>query len=260
LKKNSRAPEKNLLISRLNQWAVKHSLLDDPYLVSVSRAIEKSDSLDFWSTLDPSARLPRPLSKAGANLHRWSRYLSITRNLLVFIPVAITWKAIAEATAAFSEFLAANSATPVNFLDFWQDGYGLLDPIYRIGTIAEIDFWIIILIIATTLVSTSIFNIAKARDAIEQKSLDSERELISLEIHKFLTVPSVVSKGFTEENLNTAVRNLTNATEAIATAAQRFEKVVVRASSESKDALNVVREAKTFQKSVIRALKQVKRD
>lgn len=256
MKRNNRNAEKNLLISRLNQWAVKHSLLEDPYLVSVSRAIEKNDSLDFWATLDPGTRLPRPLSKAGEQLITWSRYIAIFRNVLVFVPVAVTWKAIAEATSAFSEFINSNTATPVNFLEFWQNGYGLLDPIYRIGTVAEIDFWIIILVIGTTIISTSLLNIGRAKDAKEQVHLDAERELISFEIHKYLSVPNKVSKGFTEQTLNLAIRNLSSATESIADAAKRFEKVVDRAGAQNQESQAVSKEARNFQKSILKAIKK----
>jgi hypothetical protein len=256
LKRSNRNAEKNLLISRLNQWAVKHSLLEDPYLVSVTRAIENNDSLDFWASLDPSSRLPRPLSKVGELLITWARYIAIVRNVLVFVPVAVTWKAIAEATSSFSEFINSNTATPVNFLEFWQNGYGLLDPIYRIGTIAEIDFWIIILVITSTLVSTTLLNVGRARDSREQIDLDSERELISFEIHKFLSVPEKVNKAFTEQTLNLAIRNLTSATESIAAAAKRFEKVVDRASAENASSQAISREARNFQKNILKAIKK----
>lgn len=240
----------------MNQWALKHSLLEDPYLVSVSRAIEKNDALDFWATLDPGMRLPRPLSKVGEKLITWSRYIAIVRNVLVFLPVAVTWKAIAEATSAFSEFINSNTATPVNFLEFWQNGYGLLDPIYRIGTIAEIDFWIIILVIATTILSTSLLSFGRAKDAKQQIQLDAERELISFEIHKYLSVPGKVSKGFTEQTLNLAIRNLSTATEAIADSAKRFEKVVDRANLEIQESRAVAKEARNFQKSILKAIKK----
>lgn len=256
MKRNDRNAEKNLLISRLSQWALKHSLLEDPYLVSVTRAIEKNDSLDFWATLDPGTRLPRPLSKVGEQLITWARYIAITRNVLVFVPVAVTWKAIAEATSAFSEFINSNTATPVNFLEFWQNGYGLLDPIYRIGTVAEIDFWIIILVIATTITSTSLLNIGRAKDAKQQIQLDAERELISFEIHKYLSVPDKVSKGFTEQTLNLAIRNLSSATESIAAAAKRFEKVVDRANAENQESRAVAKEARNFQKSILKVIKK----
>jgi hypothetical protein len=256
IKTNSRDSEKNLLISRLHQWALKHSLLDDPYLVSVSRAIEKNDSLDFWSTIDPSKRLPRPTSQVGKNLILWARYLAIFRNILVFVPVAITWKAIAEATSAFSEFINNNSAAPVNFLEFWQNGYGLLDPIYRIGTVAEIDFWIIMLVIATTLISTTLQNMGRARDSKEQVVLDSERELISFEIHKFLSVPNKPSKGYTDQQLNLAMRNLARVTESIAGAAKRFDVVVDRATAQNQQSMAISKEAKEFQKSILKAIKR----
>jgi hypothetical protein len=256
LKRSNRNAEKNLLISRLNQWAVKHSLLEDPYLVSVSRAIENNDSLDFWATLDPGTRLPRPLSKVGEQLITWARYMAIFRNILVFVPVAVTWKAIAEATSAFSEFINSNTATPVNFLEFWQNGYGLLDPIYRIGTVAEIDFWIIIFVIATTMVSTTLLNIGRSKDAKEQVNLDSERELISFEIHKYLSVPEKVNKAFTEQTLNLAIRNLSAATESIALAAKRFDKVVDRASAENNTSQAIAKEVRNFQKSILKAIKK----
>lgn len=252
-RKDSQA-EKNLLISRLDQWAIKHSLLEDPYLVSVTRAIESNDSLEFWANLDPKDRLPRPLSKVGEQLIRFARYLAISRNILVFLPVAITWKAIAEATSAFSEFINNNQAAPVNFLDFWQNGYGILDPIYRIGTIAEIDFWIIILVILTTIASTAILNIGRARDAKEQIVLDNERELISFEIQKFLSLPKSVSKGFTEQTLNLAIRNLSLAAESIAAAGKRFEKIVERANAENQEFRSISSQARSFQKSIIKAI------
>ena len=256
MKSYNRDSEKNLLISRLNQWAVKHSLLDDPYLISLLRDIEKNNSLDFWATLDPSTRLPRPISKMGDQFIRWAKTLAIARNVLVFVPVAITWKAIAEATAAFSEFIKNNSAAPVNFLQFWQDGYGVLDPIYRIGTIAEVDFWIIVLVIATSLFSTSLLNIGRAKDSKEQIFLDSEQELIAIEILKFLTVPTQVKKGFTNQDLHFAMRNLVNATESIASAAKRFEAIVDRANTQTQEARTVTKEAKEFQASIIKAFKR----
>lgn len=252
-RKDSQA-EKNLLISRLDQWAIKHSLLEDPYLVSVTRAIESNDSLEFWANLDPKDRLPRPLSKVGEQLIRFARYLAISRNILVFLPVAITWKAIAEATSAFSEFINNNQAAPVNFLDFWQNGYGILDPVYRVATIAEIDFWIIILVILTTIASTVILNIGRARDAKEQIVLDNERELISFEIQKFLSLPKSVSKGFTEQTLNLAIRNLSLAAESITTASKRFEKIVERANAENQEFRSISSQARSFQKSIIKAI------
>jgi len=175
---------------------------------------------------------------------------------MVFVPVAVTWKAIAEATSAFSEFINSNTATPVNFLEFWQNGYGLLDPIYRIGTIAEIDFWIIILVIATTIVSTTLLNIGRSKDAKEQVNLDSERELISFEIHKYLSVPEKVNKAFTEQTLNLAIRNLSAATESIALAAKRFDKVVDRASAENNTSQAIAKEVRNFQKSILKAIKK----
>ena len=216
--KNRSIPKK-ILLSRLEQWAIKNQLLEDPYLSSIRAAIANSSALDFWSSLDPDEHLPRPQSSKGDLQIKLAKYAAILRNVTVFLPVGLTWKAISEATTTFAQFTSANSAAPVNFLEFWQNGYGLLDAKWRIGNVAEIDFWIIVAVIVLTIMSTALLNIGRSIDEKEQSILDRERNVIALELKSYFAVPKSVSKKGLDESLSLALRNLTSATEAISIAA-----------------------------------------
>lgn len=222
----SKAIPKKILLSRLEQWSFKNGLEEDPYLASVTQAINTSSSLDFWSSLDPDENLPRPQATSGSVQIKLARYMAIIRNVTVFLPVGITWKAISEATTKFAEFTSTNAAAPVNFLEFWQNGYGFLDPTWRIGNVAELDFWIIILIIALTIFSTTFLKIGRSIEEKEQAIIDRERKVISLEIQSYFSTPRGVSKKGVDESLAKALRNLTSATEAIALAAANLRSSV----------------------------------
>jgi hypothetical protein len=215
----SKAIPKKILLSRLEQWSFKNGIEGDPYVASVTQAINTSSSLDFWSSLNPEEHLPRPQATSGSNQMKLAKYSAILRNVTVFLPVGITWKAISEATTTFAQFTSTNAAAPVNFLEFWQNGYGFLDPKWRIGHVAELDFWIIIAVIALTIMSTTFHNIGRTKAQREQELLDKERKVLSLELQSYFSAPRSVSKKGVDESLAKALRNLTSATEAIALAA-----------------------------------------
>jgi hypothetical protein len=219
--KNKSVPKK-LLLSRLDIWTSQHNLQQDPYLASVQKAIATSSGLDFWSSLEPEDYLPRPIAQTGSNFMKWAKTLSIVRNVAVFLPVGITWKAISEATTSFATFTSSESAAPVNFLEFWQNGYGYLDSKWRIGNVAEVDFWIVIAIIFITLLSSSLMNYGKKLSLRDQIKLDRERQVIGLELKSYFASPSRVSKQNVDETLARALNNLTSATEAISLAAMNL--------------------------------------
>lgn len=222
----SKAIPKKILLSRLEQWSSKNGVVDDPYLASITHAISTSSSLDFWSSLNPDEYLPRPETKSGSTQIKLAKYSAIVRNVTVFLPVGITWKAISEATTTFAQFTATNAAAPVNFLEFWQNGYGFLDPNWRIGHVAELDFWIIIAVIALTIFSTTFLNIGRTLAGKEQEILDKERKVLALELKSYFSAPRSVSKKGVDESLANALRNLTSATEAIALAAANLRSSV----------------------------------
>ena len=248
--------DKTLLLELLNQWSLRHKLGFDPYLNSIIKTIENDLPLDVWSTLDPEKYLPRPTSEVGSGFIRSSRYLAIIRNIFVFVPVALTWKAVSEATTAFSKFVSEQSVAPVNFLEFWQNGYGVLGDFWKIGNVAHIDFLLIVFIILATLLSTIFLNYGRSRDAKVQKVYDQEREVVIFEIKSYLYSPSIESKSAVDDSLRSALRNLTAAAQSISAAAEKLEKSMVKQAKNILESETVAREVKGFQKKILNVLKK----
>lgn len=248
--------DKKLLLDLLNQWSIRHDLSSDPYLNSIAKTVASDAPLDLWSELDPEVHLPRPMSQEGASYIRASRIIAIFRNALVFIPVALTWKAVSEATTAFSEFVGTNNATPVNFLEFWQNGFGVLSPRWKIGTIAEIDFWLIIAIVIATVLTSLLSQYGRNRDARVQIELDKEREVVVFEIKSYLFTPNSTSITAIDSSLRKALRNLNAAAQSISTAAARLEKSLTTQSRSIVESQAVARETKNFQKLILKTLKK----
>ena len=243
------------LLELLAQWSSRHDLQGDPYLNSITQAIAANNSLELYSTLDPQTHLPRPLSKVGRSFIRTARTVAITRNSLVFLPVAFTWKAVSESTRAFSEFLAINSAAPVNFLEFWQNGYGILDPKWRIATVAEIDFWIIIAIILMTLFASLAVFYGQDLDNRNQEELDKEREVVVFALKSYLYTPDVSSPAAMDESLRNSLRNLNAVTQSLSSAAFKLERSIMGQKRKVEENLGISKEFMTFQKRILKIVK-----
>jgi len=146
--------EQNLAILKadVEAFAQRFGQTENPYLVAIHDGLEQGFVSPEIIELDPLSYLPaRPKIDSGKRL-RVARILAAVRNVLIFVPVAITWAAVGEATKAFNIFVLQNAGTPANFLQFWQDGYGVLDPFWSIGSIATLDFYLVMLIILLTAV------------------------------------------------------------------------------------------------------------
>jgi hypothetical protein len=160
-------------LQKLQRFAVRHGHTQDPYLVLVNDALESGKNPQSLAILEPNQFLPSK-SKTGPNSKtRLARLIAGIRNVLIFVPVALTWAAVGEATIAFNEFVQRNSGTPANFLQFWQDGYGILDPFWSIGNIATIDFYLV----STIIVLTGIVSVLQAFAQRERSDWTAEFEI-----------------------------------------------------------------------------------
>jgi hypothetical protein len=153
--------------------------------------------------------------------------------------VALTWAAVAQATKAFNEFIMQNSGTPANFLQFWQDGYGLLDPFWRIGNIAELDF----IIVAIIIVLTSIVSVMQARaqgiSQGESIAFTNARTTLALEINATLYDYRIVQTGSVSAEVAKSVRSL----RAALANGESIEKPYVRLSKNVSEAATQVKSA-----------------
>ena len=193
---------------QLETWAVSYGLQDDPYITKLDLALEQADDLEFWASIDPMDYLPLNTRRFSSKRLHLARLLAGIRNIIIFVPVAITWAAVGEATRAFNDFVAQNTGTPANFLQFWQDGYGLLDKFWSIGSVATLDFYIVALVILMT-GSVAILQSAGQTDiGAISRQFESDRRDLAIEINRLLSVFKPVSAGQLPLELSKSVREL----------------------------------------------------
>jgi hypothetical protein len=212
------------LAGSISSWINKHNLQGDPYLNGLLEAIESKKDLHIWAELNPTEYLPHPETSIGASSARLVRILTVIRNVLVFAPVALTWAAVSAATSGFSQYISANGADVVNFLDFWQNGYDILASEWRIGNVARLDFIIVVLVIALTLyISQAGHKVGEMQDAAED-AIDRERLALAIEIHAALHDKRKITTVTMNASLAGAISRLVSATHSLDGAAREVEK------------------------------------
>jgi hypothetical protein len=140
------------------------------------------------------------------------------------LPVALTWIAVSKATSAFSLYTSKNSIAVVNFLEFWQNGYGVLDEKWTIGVVAYLDFLLILLVILLTLITAYLGrrNQNLRKDGFSE--MDNERTSLALDISAYLFSKQAVTPLSMNANMATALRQLLNATDALDKSTKTLEK------------------------------------
>lgn len=212
------------LAEEITSWAIASDVADDPFVLGLLNAIETRRSLDMWSTLNPFEMLPHPEGQAGQREIRWGRLIAILRNILVFVPVAITWEAVSQATRAFATFVELNGATTVNFLEFWQNGYKILPSFWQVSNVAQLDFLILIIVI-TLSVLASVFN-ERGQRAHEKEAdfLEKDRVRLGIHIMEYLFAKGRVTPTNINAKLASSVRNLIAASGSLSSTTRRIER------------------------------------
>jgi len=219
-------PELNLILAEKTlAWASKYNVVNDGYVSGLIDALRSKKDLQIWASLNPIEYLPMPELKAGVSIAKWTRFITVLRNVLVFLPVALTWAAVGEATTAFSKYLKANGTDIVNFLDFWQNGYGVLGSEWKIANIAMLDFMIIIVVIVLTLLASVFSRRVTELQMMAEKETDRERILLSVEIASYLFEKQKVTNVTMNMTLARALDKLLNATKSVESITKSLEKI-----------------------------------
>ena len=215
-----------ILFNSLQSWAQQHGLLEDPYISGLSNAVENRKNLPMWASLNPLEYLPHASAEVNKSLKQVVLVITIVRNALVFLPVALTWYAISKATSAFAVYTANNTLSVVNFLDFWENGYGVLDKKWALSHVATLDFQIILFIIVLTIAITLLDK--RLRDSHNQAvaALDEDRISLALSITSFLFDHQRVTQVSMNQSLAKSLRDLSNSTESLDKSSKELGKTV----------------------------------
>lgn len=212
------------LVEKINSFASNYRVTGDPYLDGLREAIETKKNLHVWAELDPLDYLPHPDAISHQSRSRLVRVITVIRNVLVFAPVALTWAAVGQATTGFSRYIDENGADVVNFLDFWQNGYGILDDKWKIGEVARLDFLMIVAVIILTLYISQAGHTAERLRDSEEAAIDRERIALALEIHAQLHDRRKITNVTMNASLAGSISRLVNATHNLEDASKVLEK------------------------------------
>jgi len=220
------APAVTTAVAEMNNWAKQWEVTTDPFVKGLNEAIQQNSDLGMWSSLDPTQLLP-DMPDQTTIFHRLGSGLALLRNVLVFLPVAITWQAIAKATEAYTTWFPANDPTQKdtekNFLDFWANGYGVLDNKYTLPHIGILDFWIIIAIIVISLLATGLTARGDKANEDLRQVFESERLTIAIRIRRALHGKREASPESIATSLADALADLNQTTRDMAEVAARLE-------------------------------------
>ena len=222
-RKKSEAPNQEL-IDEITLWARRNGSSNDAIVTSLISDLSGMTDLSSWASL-PTIELLPPINapKADAKITLANR-IAIIRNILVFAPVALTWIAVSKATAAFGAYTSANKSAVVNFLEFWQNGYGVLAKEWTIGQVAFTDFAIITLVIILSLTVSFMEIQHKKILATDVARRENERIALGIKLHKYLDSKRTSTPEVVNANVSNAVRNLVSASKDIAKATKELSK------------------------------------
>jgi hypothetical protein len=215
----------DLLGEKISGWIAMYNLQSDPYLNDLLRAIESKRDLHIWAEMDPMDYLPHPDTNVGEAAARLVRLLTVIRNVLVFAPVALTWAAVSAATTGFSQYISDNGADVVNFLDFWQNGYGILAEEWKIGNVARLDFIIVLIVIALTLYVSQAGHKVRALKRASEDAIDRERVALAIEIRTALHDKKKITTVTMNSSLAGSIARLVNASTNLESASREIDKV-----------------------------------
>jgi len=214
------------LVNLLKSWSVQHKFQDDPYVSGLLGALESGENLEVWASLDPLDYLPTPSDKSNDIFHRINLGFTIARNALVFLPVALTWFAISKASAAFAIYTANNTLTVSNFLDFWENGYGVLSKNWSLSHVATLDFQIIIVIILMTISISVIERILRNRAARSNLEIDEAKFQLAISIKSYLFDHERITDVTMNQSLGRAVKQLQDSTKSLNLTSKELLKLV----------------------------------
>jgi hypothetical protein len=214
-----------VLAEKLEEWSRLRGVERDPYLSQLTESLKERKNLHIWAELQPLDFLPYPKSDAQNRQSDLVRILTIIRNVLVFAPVALTWAAVSAATTGFAAYTKENGASVVNFLDFWQNGYGYLSDKWKIGEVARLDFILVMTVIVLTLFVSFVGHRAQQMRSNEEALIDQERSTIALEIAQVLHDKRKVTNVTMNQALAGSISRLVNATQNLESAAKEINKL-----------------------------------
>jgi hypothetical protein len=213
------------LAEKIITWAAENGVSEDPYIREVTEALLTRKRWPKFAVLNPFELLPHPSPAGSAGLKRISFFITLLRNVLVFVPVALTWSAVSHATTAFSIYVSRNTGSVANFLEFWQNGFHILSREWVISYIATLDFLLISIVIALTIVISFLDRRISHMENIQLAKADTDRTELGLAIVDFFFDKRTLTPLVMNQSMAQSVNRLTYSTESLAKSTKNLQDV-----------------------------------
>lgn len=214
------------LDTRLLRWASTNGLKKSPAVLMLASAVKETRNIEFWGSVNMLDVLPHAKFTGTSRQETLAKFYVTLRNVLVFVPVALTWAAISVATSAFGTFTAQNQATTVNFLSFWQDGYGYLSDFWHIDSVAQFDVFVVLMVIGLTLLIGRLNNV---NDLAYEEGMDraeEQRIAIAMELQNFFHSRREITDKTVSETVAESVSGLRDMSRSMSKAMTELQKVM----------------------------------
>lgn len=234
------------VLDSLRTWSQKNDLR---YHSTVSRLIsdiESETKLKIWAELNPNDYLPTPITRSSTLGEKRANLLTSVRNIMVFTPVALTWAAISVVTNAFSGYQRQNPNSVVNFLDFWQQGYGLVPDFWRLSNVAIFDTILVLIVIILTGSINFLTQRIYSKSEFELLNLNSERDQLIFQLNEFFYPYKYPTPNQINKNLLSATKLLDKTFAALSRIVIRLERDIAKYPNDSK----IVKEIKSLEKII----------
>ena len=219
----TRKPDGNLeVLEQLNAWARKYNVSQDSYVSGLSEALENRSNLPFWSTMSATDFLPK--SVVTASRSQLIYYLTLLRNLMIFAPVAITWLAIGQASQAFAVFTESNNSAVVNFLQFWQNGYGVLAEEWTLSRVAILDASILLFIMVLIVIIANLNQRTQRQRTELEMVADDDRLRVAIAVDSYLFEKRTVTNVTLNQGLSRTLQEMKNTSGSLNRTAKIVEK------------------------------------
>jgi hypothetical protein len=221
----------------LQDWAAEYDETEHPYIKGLQAAVANRDDLSMWASLNPQEMLPTPEPIDGSRLLKISRLTGFLRNVLVFVPVLLTWLSIGRAVDAFGKYAEWYKDTKevdlnLQFLQFWQnpdlylkEANQSLNHFWLIGSVAVFAAFLIFLIIALTFISGALATKGHTENEKAAVKISMKRMEIGLAISNTLHGKRQANPESIGEALAEALNDLTQAARDVNESAARLETV-----------------------------------
>lgn len=172
----------------LYAWARENGYSNHDVIAMLASTVREQSNLNFWNSMNMLDVLPPAQHFGTHDYEKRVSHIATIRNVLIFLPFAITWAAIAFATSAYGNFLIQNEGTSVSFFAFWQNGFGLLSELWQVDTVAIINTILVVTIIFLTVKISRFHEMIHREFELGIVVAEDQRRALAMELQNYFHV------------------------------------------------------------------------